>query len=81
MYSVHPYNCENVELDLPTTMYSIKPIIEQIKVNNCFFSSSSVYSIVCVCCRFNNSKRLDTGILNSYLVDCLRNCFFVGDNG
>jgi len=34
MYSVHPYNCENVELDLPTTMYSIRPIIQQIKVNN-----------------------------------------------
>jgi hypothetical protein len=37
MYSVRPYNCENVEFDIPTTMYPIRPIIQPIKVNNCFF--------------------------------------------
>jgi hypothetical protein len=70
MYSIRPYSSENVELDLPTTMYPIRPFIQQIKVNKTF----------CIYYRFNNSKRFDTGILNSYLVDLRCNCLVVGAN-
>jgi hypothetical protein len=50
MYSVRPYRSENIEFNLPTTMYSIKPIIEPIKVNNhCFyFIRNFVYVVVLI---------------------------------
>jgi hypothetical protein len=38
MYSIRPYSSENIELDLPTTMYPIRPIISQIKVSKNYIS-------------------------------------------
>ncbi len=32
MYSIRPHNSENIEFDLPTTMYSVQPVIKQTKV-------------------------------------------------
>jgi len=29
MYSIRPHSSENIELDLPTTMYSVQPVIQQ----------------------------------------------------
>ncbi len=39
MYSIRPHSSEDIELDLPTTMYSVQPVIQQSKkVNkNCLF--------------------------------------------
>jgi hypothetical protein len=34
MYSIRPHSAENIDLDLPTTMYSVQPIIQQTKVNS-----------------------------------------------
>jgi hypothetical protein len=33
MYSIRPHSAENIDLDLPTTMYSVQPIMQQTKVN------------------------------------------------
>jgi len=32
MYSIRPHIPENMEFNLPTTMYSVKPVIQQTKV-------------------------------------------------
>ena len=34
MYSIRPCTTENVELDLPTSMYPVRPVIEQTKKTN-----------------------------------------------
>lgn len=31
MYSIRPHSSENIEFDLPTTMYSVQPVIQQQK--------------------------------------------------
>jgi hypothetical protein len=39
MYSIRPHSSQTIELDLPTTMYSVQPVIQQSKVNQILHSS------------------------------------------
>ena len=32
MYSIRPYASENADMDLPTTMYKIQPLVQSVKV-------------------------------------------------
>jgi hypothetical protein len=36
MYSIRPHSSQTIELDLPTTMYPVQPVIQQSKVNQIF---------------------------------------------
>jgi hypothetical protein len=42
MYSIRPYSSENIDLDLPTTMYSVKPVTQQTKVNQILMEFFSI---------------------------------------